>query len=297
MPPDLAGVLRLLTLVALAVLPIALATCAATVMSARGHGDCRLSAATSHSLGTVLYVVAAGISLRLVWVGLRLWRASRAVLVRGAAARVVDRLPLEGGQAALVLPLAEPVAYTAGLARPQVVVSRGLLALLDEDERRALLAHEYAHAQSGHQRMLFVGGVVAHAFGFLAPVRRVFVSLRRSLEIAADDRALAVVGDPGVLARAIAKAALAAAPSSAIPHFGGSDLRVRLERLEHPDRSSRPATALAASGAMLTAIAVVVSACLAFHSGALLVGAAACLSGLGALVLPPLLRANAAPGP
>lgn len=214
--------LRLLTLIAVAVVPIALVVCAATVLSAADHADCGLGATASHRLARALYLVAAALGFRLIWVLLRLWRAGRAALVRGPAAQAAVPLLLHSERIALVLPLVEPVAYTAGLARPQVVVSRGLLSLLDPGERRALLAHELAHARGGHPRMLFVGAAVAEAYRFLAPVRSLFRSLRRQLEAAADEQALAAVGDRGILARAIAKAALAGAPGGAGALAGAS---------------------------------------------------------------------------
>lgn len=287
---ELAAVVRLLTLIAVAVLPIALTICAAQALAANDHGACGLGPGTSGWLSAGLYAVAAALGLRLAWVGIRLWRTSRAALVRTSARCVADRMPLEDGFAALVVPLTEPVAYTAGLSRPQIVISQGLLEILDRAERRALLAHELAHARSGHQRMLFVGGVVAEAFRFLPPVRKLFASLRRQLEAAADDQALASIRSPSVLAQAIAKAALAAAPVGASALAGGSELRYRLARLERRVEPSLAATLLASGGGAVVATAIMVSACLALHAGVLLASIALCLSGLGALTLPALIR-------
>jgi Zn-dependent protease with chaperone function len=294
-PAPLAGVLRLLMLIAVAVLPIALLACAAAVMSAAGHAGCGLGPDTSFRLALGLDALAAALGLRLVWAGLRLWRAGRVALVRGTAASAAARYPLDDERVALLLPLAEPVAYTAGLARPQVVVSRGLLALLDAAERRALLAHELAHARGGHPRMLFVGATVAEAYGFLPPVRSLYASLRLHLEAAADDEACSAVGDRRTVARAIAKASLAAVPAGVPAPAAGAGLRRRLARLEDPEPVSRPATMFAASAVLLTAAAIALSACLAVHGGAPVVSAALCLGGLGALVLPPLLRVRARP--
>ncbi len=278
----------------MAVLPIAVAVCAAAVLSAKAHGGCGLGYATSRWLAGGLYLLALAFGLRLLWAALRLWRASRAATVSGAVGRLATRMPFAGGQDAYVLPVEEPLAYTAGLARPQVVVSRGLLDSLDGDERRALLAHELAHVRGGHQRMLFVGNVVADALGFLPPVRTAFASLRRQLEAAADARAAAAVGDPKVVARAIAKSALASAPAGASPLAAGSDICERLDRLAGARRPSPLASAAAAVGAALVATALIVSVCLAGHTGALLANALLCLALLAALALPPLVRGREA---
>lgn len=296
-PAELAAVLRLLTLIAVAVLPIALAVCAAVVLSAKAHGGCSLGYPASRWLAGGLYALALALVVRVLWVAARLLRVSRGAIVRGSAARLVGRIPLADGRVALVLPVEEPIAYSAGLGRPQVVVSSGLLDALEPRERGALLAHELAHARGGHPRMLFVGSVVAGALGFLPPVRRAFASLRRQLEAAADDGAVAAVGDPGVVARAIAKAALAGAPALAAPLTADCDLGERLDRLACARRPSPLATALAAGGGMLIASALIVSVCIAVHGGALAANFLLCLGALGALALPPLLRARETAAP
>lgn len=289
-PADLLAVVRLLTIIALAVLPIALAVCAAALLSSSTHGGSSLDRATSTWLATTLYLLALALGLRLLWVAGRIIRSSRAAAVRGATARLAERIPLASGDFAYVLPVAEPLAYTAGLARGQVVVSRGLLDLLTREERRALLAHELAHLRGGHQRMLLIAKIVADALGFLPPVRRAFFSLRRQLEAAADAHAVAAVGDPRVVACTVAKTVLAESPVAVAPAGGGSDLCYRLERLRNPPDRSRAATAVAATSGALVAAMLVVSVCLAIHAGLLLGNVALCLAALGAVTLPPLVR-------
>ncbi len=137
--------------------------------------------------------------------------------------------------------------------------------------------------------MLFVGNVVADAFGFLPLVRAAFASLRRQLEAAADDRAVAAVGDPDILVRAIAKAALYSTPAAVAPLAAGAEVSERLDRLARPRRSSRPASAVAALGGLLVALALVVSVCLAAHAGPLPAKSLLCVAALGTLTLPSLV--------
>lgn len=280
--------LHLLALVAAAVVPVALLVCTAAVLSAGGHGRCGLGQEASFRLALGLYAAAAALGLRLAVAAARLGRASRGALVRGAAASAAVPYPIDGRRAALVLPGDHPVAYTAGLARPQVVVSRGLLSLLDPAERRALLVHELAHAQGRHPRLLFLGGVVVEALPFLPFLRRIFASMRLQLEMAADERACAAVGDRRILARAIAKAALAASPSGAALPAGGAGLRRRLARLAEPQGASRLAAALTAVAVGVTASAVALAICLALHTAVPAATAALCGAVVAALVLPPL---------
>ena len=285
---ELVAVLRLLTLIAVAMLPIALAVCAATILGAQPHGGCGLGAGASRGLSAALYALAAAVALRLAWVAVRKVRATRAVTVPGLVLRRVARLQPAAGRPVVVLPVDEPLAYAAGFGRGQVVVSRGLLDRLDAGERKALLAHELAHLRGGHQRMLLVGEVVVGAFGFLPPVRNAFASLRRALEMAADARAVEATGDPRLVARAIAKAALAA-PVAVVPLAAQCDLRDRLERLLDPRPPSRRASAAVAAAGALVAGAVVLSLCLAVHAGALPLNLLACLGSLAVLALPPLV--------
>lgn len=273
-------------------LPAVLAVCAAAVLSAKAHGDCGLGYGTSRSLAAGLYVVALLLLIRLVWVAARTARATRAAVLPASAARLLPRVPLSRRSSALVLPVEQPIAHTAGIWRGQVVVSRGLLDLLEEEERRAVLAHELAHVRAGHQRMLFVGDVIGGAFGFIPTVRRAFASLVQAVELAADAEAASTVGDSRVVARAIAKAALASAPASTLALASPSHLRERLEQLAHPTpRSARASLAVGAVGA-LVASAVVLSVCLAIHAGPLLANVALCLAVLAMLALPSLLQAG-----
>ena len=43
-----------------------------------------------------------------------------------------------------------PNALTIGMNKPFIVVSSGLVDLLDDEEMRFVLAHELGHAMSGH---------------------------------------------------------------------------------------------------------------------------------------------------
>ena len=287
---------RLLTLIAAAVLPVALVVCAGVVLTSKAHGGCGLGYGASRWLADGLYALAALIPLRVLWVGARALRATRAAAVPRGAMRALPRLPIEGRRVAFVLPVDEPLAYTAGIGRGQVVVSRGLLVLLDDEERRALLAHELAHLRAGHQRMLFVGEVVAGALGFVRPVRSAFASFRRAIEVAADAQAAQAVGDPRVVARAIAKTALASSSAVGVPLAGPSDLLERLERLASPPPRSAPASAAVAAAGALVVVALVLSVCLALHTGPLAANAMLCLAVLAAIALPPLVRLRGGTG-
>ncbi|MFC7468980.1 M48 family metalloprotease [Actinomadura keratinilytica] len=77
-------------------------------------------------------------------------------LVREARLRLRTRRALAGlpGAHPTVLPDPEPYAYALPGQPGRIVVSRAMLESLDADERHALLAHEQAHLDGRHHRLL-----------------------------------------------------------------------------------------------------------------------------------------------
>jgi len=88
----------------------------------------------------------------------------------------------------------------------RVLITRGLLALLDSKERRVVLAHERAHLAGWHHGLRAIAEVCAAINPLLVPVREAVAFL---VERSADERAAVVSGSREVTARALAKAALA----------------------------------------------------------------------------------------
>lgn len=171
------------------------------------------------------------------WLGCVALRTARATARLATASRLTTRTS-EVDDSVRVLATATPVAYALG---DTVVISSGLLGLLDTAERDAVLAHEFAHVRLGHRRLLLFARVAAGTVGRVVPaVRRAHASLARELEAIADQAA----GQAGTaLARALAKAVLAGngiAVAPALISGGEGDLAYRLDRLTgdapNPDR-------------------------------------------------------------
>jgi Zn-dependent protease with chaperone function len=102
-------------------------------------------------------------------------------------------------------------AWTLGLDRPFIVVSTGLLDLLDDDEVRVVLGHELGHALSGHAlyssvlySLMRISGVSsAIPLGGLG-LRAIVVGLKewyRKAELSCDRAALLVSQDPAAVTR------------------------------------------------------------------------------------------------
>ncbi len=99
-----------------------------------------------------------------------------------------------------------PQAFTIAGKPARIVVTRGMLRCLDREERAAMLAHERAHLRNRHHLFQAVWRLTAAVNPLLRPVVGAggFV-----LERWADEDAADRVGDRTVVARAVARAALA----------------------------------------------------------------------------------------
>lgn len=98
-----------------------------------------------------------------------------------------------------------PDAYAVGGPRGRIVVTSGMLGLLEPAEREVLVAHERSHLRHRHDRYTTLAVVAAAAFPPLGFVSR---RLRLALERWADEDAAAEVGDRRLVARAIIRASL-----------------------------------------------------------------------------------------
>lgn len=82
-----------------------------------------------------------------------------------------------------------PRAFCLGLLRPRVVVSTGSLYLLEPAARRAVVAHERAHARRRDGLRLLVVRALGDALFFCPGARQLVVRSRALAELAADEAA------------------------------------------------------------------------------------------------------------
>jgi peptidase M48-like protein len=164
--------------------------------------------------------------------------------------------PAAGG--VVVADWAEPLAVAVPGRPGRVLLTSGMLRVLDGAERDAVLAHERAHLAHNHHRAMLLTGAAAAVNPLLRPARE---SVGYLVERWADEEAAGAVGDRDLVARAVARAALATAGhTTPVPmllgvHGGVIVRRVRALRSPAPS-SSRGQHALAAA---------VVVACLALE--------------------------------
>lgn len=99
-----------------------------------------------------------------------------------------------------------PDAYAVAGHPGHIVISSGMLRILDGRERAVLLAHERAHLRNRHHRYLLLARVSAAAVPMARLVTR---RLRLAVECWADEDAAVEVGDRRLVARTLIRAALA----------------------------------------------------------------------------------------
>jgi hypothetical protein len=109
-----------------------------------------------------------------------------------------------GDHQLVVLPSEKLVAFSTAGRPGQVVLSRGLIRVLSDDELAAVLRHEFAHVRHRHQRYLLLARVVERSLGLLPMVRRGVTALPCAVERWADEAA----AGPGSSDRASVHAAL-----------------------------------------------------------------------------------------
>ena len=149
----------------------------------------------------LLLVTAAAAAARMAW------RRVRTLLL---AARQAACLPGTGRLVVLEDP--SPEAFALPGLPGRIVVSTGMLATLDPDERQVLLAHERAHLRFHHYLFTAAAQLAATANPLLRPAAAV---VAYTVERWADEDAATTCGDRRLVATAIGKAALATGPASA----------------------------------------------------------------------------------
>jgi Zn-dependent protease with chaperone function len=199
-------------------------------------------------------------------------RVARVLRARRATTRELRAVCNSCGTGELaVVALAAPHAFAVP-GRPgrpgRILVTRGLLSVLDGDERRVVLAHERAHLRSRHHWLRAATEVCAAVNPVLIPVREAVAFL---VERSADEHAAAVTGSRELVARALTKAALASEAAgrvrvwpAALPFAGcGVSARVAALRSDPPRPEPLVPSSVLALG-VTTAIAAV-QATIAFY--------------------------------
>jgi len=289
-PKGLASV-HLLTLTGLALLPIGWLSCLAGAIGAVLYPHSTLSISCWIDKGGFNFwrvsseVLALFFLARLIWAGFQVGRATSKVSVNRISFLKSTGNSTQRLKKLVVIPTDAVVAFASGIRRPRVIVSSGLLNLLESPEQDAVIEHELAHLRLGHPRILFLGATIALAYSWLPPVHRAFNGLRRELEAAADDQVVAVCGAK-VLIRALAKVGLQNATTATASFADADTLRYRLRRLQENTKIRRHTNIIFGMGLVFSLVILLSwSACVLFNSAPATAGLFGCALSSGALAL------------
>jgi Zn-dependent protease with chaperone function len=196
-------------------------------------------------------------------------RVVKVLRARRATTRELREICSACGRGELaVVSIAEPHAFAVPGRPGRILVTRGILTVLDADERRVVLAHERAHLHGRHHLLRAATEVCAAVNPLLIPVREAVAYL---VERGADEHAATVTGSRELVARALTKTALASKFTGRTPvwpaplRFAGCGVSARVAAL-HSD-PPRPEPLLPSSVLALgvaTAVAAV-QATIAFY--------------------------------
>jgi len=181
------------------------------------------------------------------------------------AVRLVGRPTTERG--VYVVDAAECTAYCVEGKPPAIVVTSAAVAALDECELKAVLAHERAHLEGHHLRIVTMLRGLAAALPRLALIVRGVAEVSRLLEMCADDVAARRYGHAPLLTGLMAL--VGGAPAAAL---GAADVAVfnRAQRLAIPPGHGARVRAQAALTSASTIIAVAPLGTLALGASGLL---------------------------
>ena len=148
--------------------------------------------------GLILLAIVLAVIVRAGWITARLSRVWRI--------ESLGRTSLDIEESDDVYAFAVPPGLWRDASKGNIVVSTGMLRLLNDVERSALIAHEGAHLRLHHHRYLLIGRVVA---AVVPPLRPLAKRLDWLVERWADESAATAIGDRDAVATAIARAAIA----------------------------------------------------------------------------------------
>lgn len=173
----------------------------------------------------------------------------------------------EADGATVVLDAAQPAAYCVPGRPAAIVLTSGALAVLDDAQLGAVLAHERAHLAGRHHLLITLARGLAGCFPGVPVFRRGPAEVARLAELCADDAAARRTGRPALAAALLAMGTGATVPATVLAATGGA-VTARVHRLLDPPRPGQRARyGLALAG--LTLLLALVSGLVAAYAAAI----------------------------
>ncbi|GAA1115513.1 M56 family metallopeptidase [Nocardiopsis exhalans] len=157
-----------------------------------------------------------------------------------------------------------PIALAVPGQHGGVLVSRGLMRLLNREELQVVFRHEHAHLRHRHHVYSTLTALSAALF---PPLRTLHQSLRLALERWADEDTAAITGNRELVARTIARVALASPKPRTSWHLALADSHAlhRVRALLGKAPSANPVAGPALLGGTGVASSGIASSCFQLH--------------------------------
>ncbi|MDN4620259.1 M56 family metallopeptidase [Paenibacillus sp. PsM32] len=165
----------------------------------------------------------------------------------------------------MIIRCSQPVALTMGIFRRRIILSDGLLRMLDKHEQEAVVHHEMFHYQQRDPLTTFLLGQFALALWFLPILKNITLHYKISREILADSYAVHRLGTPVGLGGALLKLIHRQHSRSPQPFrmiyssFAETSLNYRIHRIIEPDQEKSlrlPVWPVLLSLVVLTALSI-----------------------------------------
>jgi len=229
----------------------------------RAAGVSQLAAACNMLLGHLapgsapVGWAAGALALAIPWRAALAYRRARLTAAAMSIEAQLGHHEVFWGHELVVLPTPDVLAYSVQSGtQSQIVVSSHVVDQLSAEELIAVLVHEHAHLQHGHQRRLVIATLLERT---LVPLRRCTSELRLALERWADEEAATHTGRPTVR-RALVRLVEPALATAPLPAFTDADTVVeRIDALGAPPTRA-PARAVIVTRAALFVLAGIVLA-------------------------------------
>ncbi|UQZ86340.1 Regulatory protein BlaR1 [Paenibacillus konkukensis] len=130
-----------------------------------------------------------------------------------------------------------PMAFAAGFWKPQIVLSTGLLELLDPSELEAVIHHETFHRKHGDPLKIFLLSLLASVMWYLPILKSFHQNYKIVREILADNYAIDKLGGSADLGGALLKLLKGQTPANlSISHvsFTDTSINFRIRKLLEP---------------------------------------------------------------
>ncbi|WP_270171256.1 M56 family metallopeptidase [Paenibacillus sp. SYP-B4298] len=182
-------------------------------------------------LMTIYHVIQQGVQLTKFNIRLAVLRDEQ------RTGQLADALGLEQGRLA-VIRQEQPLAFTVGFWRPVIVLSSGLLALLNEEELEAVIEHESFHQKNKDACKLWTLRLIAEGLWFIPLTRWSYQSYHILSEVLADQYAISRMGTARGLGSALLKLIRIRMPmeGAAAVSFSGGSINYRLQQLLQPQQ-------------------------------------------------------------